>query len=144
MIALERSYSFASSHLYRRPDWSEERNVRTFGKCANLPAHGHNYRLTILVAGEVDPETGFAADLVALDDLVRRLVVGRLDHRHINDAVPERFGAGKQIPTSECLVLWVVEQLVGELPPGVRLLEVRLAEDDRLGAAWRPDPTSRS
>ena len=96
MIALERSYSFASSHLYRRPEWSEERNVRTFGKCANLPAHGYNYRLTLLVAsdGGIDPETGFAFDLVALDELVRKRIVSRLDHRHINDAVPDRFGVG--------------------------------------------------
>ena len=140
MIALERSYSFASSHLYRRPEWSEERNVRTFGKCANLPGHGHNYRLTLLVAsdGEIDPETGFAIDLVALDELVRKKVVGRLDHRHVNDAVPDRFGAGKQIPTSENLVRWIVEELTGALPAGTRLTEVRLAEDDRLGALWRP------
>ena len=73
MIALERSYSFAASHLYRRPDWSEERNVRTFGKCANLPAHGHNYRLTVRVAGTVDPETGFVVDLPLLDELSRAM-----------------------------------------------------------------------
>ena len=138
MIALERSYSFAASHLYRRPDWSEERNIGTFGKCAIQPAHGHNYRLTVQVAGEVDPETGFVIDLTALDDLVRRLVVGRLDHRHVNDAVADRFGSGKQIPTSENLALWIAEEMGRALPPGARLVEVRLAEDDRLGAVYRP------
>jgi len=138
MIALERSYSFAASHLYRRPEWSEERNVRTFGKCANLPAHGHNYRLTVLVSGEVDPETGFAVDLPTLDDLVRRLVVDRLDHRHVNDSVAERFGPGRQIPTSENLAIWIAEVLSGSLPDGVRLVEVRVGEDDRLGAVYQP------
>ncbi len=138
MIALERSYSFAASHVYRRPEWSDERNVLTFGKCANLPAHGHNYRLTIRVSGEVDPETGFAVVLPVLDDLVRKLVVDRLDHRHVNDSVSERFGPGRLIPTSENLAIWIAEILSSSLPVGVRLVEVRVGEDDRLGAVYQP------
>ena len=138
MIALERSYSFAASHLYRRPEWSEERNVRTFGKCANLPAHGHNYRLTVHVSGTVDPETGFVVDLPLLDELVQKSVVARLDHRHINEAIAD-FGPGRRIPTTESLSEWMAGEISRELPAGCRLEEVRLAEDDRLAAVWRPD-----
>jgi 6-pyruvoyltetrahydropterin/6-carboxytetrahydropterin synthase len=139
MILLERSWAFSSSHLYRRPDWSDSKNAATFGKCANLPAHGHNYRLTVQVSGGIDPATGFSIDLPQLDRLVRAAVVDRLDHRHINDAVPEEFGAGRKIPTSECLVVWIAGQIGQALPDGSRLAEVRLAEDDRLAAIWRPD-----
>ena len=138
MIVLERSYSFAASHLYRRPDWSEERNRETFGKCAIVPAHGHNYRLTLRVTGEIDPATGFVVDLPALDRVVRTAVVDRLDHRHINDAV-ERFKPGGEIPTTEALVRWIVEELDLRLPAGCRLIEARLAEDDRLASVWIPD-----
>ncbi|MCM2268914.1 MAG: 6-carboxytetrahydropterin synthase, partial [Thermoanaerobaculia bacterium] len=58
-LALERTYRFSAAHRYHRPDWSEEENLRRFGKCAWSPGHGHNYRLTLWVAGEPDPQTGF-------------------------------------------------------------------------------------
>lgn len=139
MILLERSWSFSSSHLYRRPEWSEKQNADTFGKCAYLPAHGHNYRLTVQVSGEVDPATGFLINLPELDRLVRKAVVDQLDHRHINEALSEEFGDGRKIPTSESLAIWIAGEIGSTLPAGNRLVEVRLAEDDRLAAVWRPD-----
>ena len=134
-IVLERRYRFSASHLYRRPDWSEEENRARFGKCANLPGHGHNYRLWVGVQGEIDPATGFVIDLGQLDELVRERVVERLDHQHINSALPE-FGVGGAIPTSENLVWWIHERLAGELPGGARLVRLRLAEDEDLAAEW--------
>jgi len=137
-VVLERSYSFSASHLYRRPDWSEERNNERFGRCAIAPAHGHNYRLTVRVAGTIDVETGFAIDLPLLDRLVRSTVVDRLDHRHINEAI-EEFGPGRKIPTTENLVEWIGAEIRTRLSPGNRLMEIRLAEDDRLASIWTPD-----
>ena len=134
-MVLERIYAFSSSHRYYRPEWSAERNRSTFGRCANAPAHGHNYRLTIEVSGAIDPATGFVVNLPALDDLVRAAVVERLDHAHINDAVPE-FAAGGEIPTTENLVLWIAGELAAGLPAANRLESVRLAEDDRLASKW--------
>jgi 6-pyruvoyltetrahydropterin/6-carboxytetrahydropterin synthase len=132
---LERRYRFSASHLYRRPDWSEAKNRERFGKCANLPGHGHNYRLFVTVRGGLDPETAFVVDLGQLDALVSRRVVERLDHQHLNAALPE-FGFGGVNPSSEALVRWVREQLVGELPAGVDLVRIRLEEDEDLAAEW--------
>jgi 6-pyruvoyltetrahydropterin/6-carboxytetrahydropterin synthase len=137
-VMLERSYSFSASHLYRRPEWSEERNREQFGKCSIEPAHGHNYRLTVRVAGTVDPETGFAIDLPFLDRLVRDAVVDRLDHRHVNDAI-EQFAPGGRIPTTENLVVWIADEIRTRLAPANQLMEVRLAEDDRLASVWHPE-----
>jgi 6-pyruvoyltetrahydropterin/6-carboxytetrahydropterin synthase len=134
-IALERRYRFSASHLYRRPDWSEAENRARFGKCANLPGHGHNYRLYVTVSGEIDPATGFVVDLGALDALVREHVVERLDHQHLNAALPE-FGDGGAIPSSESLVRWIHEQLADRLPTGSRLTRLRLEEDEDLAAEW--------
>jgi 6-pyruvoyltetrahydropterin/6-carboxytetrahydropterin synthase len=134
-IVLERRFRFSASHLYRRPEWSEEENRARFGKCANLPGHGHNYRLWIGVEGEIDPATGFVVDLGRLDTLVRDRVVERLDHQHLNAALPE-FVAGEAIPSSENLIRWIHGQLVGELPAGARLVKIRLAEDEDLAAEW--------
>lgn len=132
-ILLERAYRFSASHLYRRPDWSEAENRRAFGKCANLPGHGHNYRLAVAVTGTVDRTTGFLVDLAALDELIERRVIAVLDHQHVNAALPE-FGPGGEIPSGENLVRWITGRINGELPAGVSLRRVRLEEDESLAA----------
>jgi 6-pyruvoyltetrahydropterin/6-carboxytetrahydropterin synthase len=137
-ISLERRYRFSASHLYRRPDWSEDENRARFGKCSNLPGHGHNYRLFVTVRGEVDPVTGFIVDLGRLDSLVAERVVERLDHQHLNAALPE-FAEGGAIPSSENLVQWIHGQLADRLPEAVELAGLRLEEDEDLAAEWRAD-----
>ena len=134
-IRLERRYRFSAGHLYRRPEWSEEENRRRFGKCSNLPGHGHNYRLWVTVVGEVDPATGFVVDLGELDRRVEETILSRLDHQQLNAAI-EAFAPGGRIPTSEELVIWIQEELVGTLPEGARLVRLRLAEDEDLAAEW--------
>ncbi len=135
-LQLHRVYRFSASHLYRRPDWSEEDNLLHFGKCARLPGHGHNYRLTVSVAGEVDPATGFVVDLGLLDRLVSERVIQPLDHTHLNESVPE-FAPGGEIPSSENLVIWIRKRLEAVLPAGCRLSGIRVAEDDDLAAEWQ-------
>jgi 6-pyruvoyltetrahydropterin/6-carboxytetrahydropterin synthase len=134
-ISLERRYRFSASHLYRRPEWDESVNRARFGKCANLPGHGHNYRLYVTVRGEIDPETGFVVDLGRLDGLVQEKVVERLDHQHLNSALPE-FGPGLEIPSSENLIRWIHGQLVDGLPAGTEIAKLRLEEDEDLAAEW--------
>ena len=127
-VRLERRFRFSASHLYRRPEWSEEENRARFGKCANLPGHGHNYRLYVTVEGEVDPRTGFIIDLGHLDSLVTAKVVDRLEHQHLNSALLE---FAEKIPSSENLILWILAQLQ-ELP----VVKLRLEEDEDLAAEW--------
>ena len=134
-ITLERRYRFSASHLYRRPEWDEAENRARFGKCANLPGHGHNYRLYVTIRGEVDPVTGFIVDLGLLDALVHEHVIERLDHQHLNVALPE-FGEGQSIPSSENLVLWIHQELVDRLPRGSEIAKLRLEEDEDLAAEW--------
>ena len=136
-IRLERRFRFSASHLYRRSEWSEEENRRRFGKCANLPGHGHNYRLFVTVTGEIDPQTGFVIDLGALDQTVGTRVVEVLDHQHLNLVLPE-FVDGGAIPSSERLLLWIAGRLDGQFPEGVALAKLRLEEDEDLAAEWEP------
>lgn len=137
IVRLERRYRFSASHLYRRPDWSEEENRARFGKCANLPGHGHNYRLFVTVQGEADPLTGFIVDLGTLDGVVAIRILERLDHQHLNSAIPE-FQEGRAIPSSENLVGWIHSQLQEVLPAGTELVRLRLEEDEDLAAEWQP------
>jgi 6-pyruvoyltetrahydropterin/6-carboxytetrahydropterin synthase len=138
-VRLERRYRFSASHLYRRPEWSEEENRARFGRCANLPGHGHNYRLYVQVAGEPDPTTGFLVDLAFLDNLVTTRVLDLLDHQHLNAALPE-FAEGAQIPSSENLITWIHRQLAPHMPEGVDLVGLRLEEDEDLAAEWTKSP----
>lgn len=135
-LALERRYRFSASHLYRRPEWSEEENRQRFGKCANLPGHGHNYRLWVGVSGTIDPATGFLVDLVELDRRVESAVLERLDHQHLNHALQE-FRDGCRIPSTEEILRWIHRELTAALPAGTRLVRLRLEEDEDLAAEWR-------
>ncbi len=136
-IHLERRFRFSASHLYRRTNWSEDENRRRFGKCANLPGHGHNYRLFVTVTGDIDPETGFLIDLGELDRTVQTQVLDQVDHQHLNSALSE-FAEGEEIPSSENLLRWIVRRLESRFPVGVTLAKLRLEEDEDLAAEWVP------
>lgn len=128
---MTRRVTFAAAHRYWKDDWPEAKNRTIFGACANPHGHGHNYALEATVEGEIDPETGFSADLGTLDVVLRETVVDALDHQHINHAVPQ-FGPGGAIPTTENLLAWAWPRIVGRLPEGVRLHRLRLREDENL------------
>jgi len=134
-LHLERRYRFSASHLYWRSEWTEAENRAVFGKCSLQPGHGHNYRLYLTVTGDLDAATGFVVDLGALDSVVQQHVVDVVDHRHLNEALPQ-FREGGAIPTSENLVAWIVTVLKEALPPQTRLTRVRLEEDEDLAALW--------
>jgi 6-pyruvoyltetrahydropterin/6-carboxytetrahydropterin synthase len=104
---------------------SDDENQRVFGKCANL--HGHNYVLEVVVAGEIQPATGYVMDLKQLSDVICRRVIQDVDHRNLNTDVPWLRGC---IPTAENLALAFWERIRSELPEG-QLRSVRLWETDK-------------
>jgi 6-pyruvoyltetrahydropterin/6-carboxytetrahydropterin synthase len=123
---LTRRVRFSAAHRYHRPEWSDARNREVFGPCANPHGHGHDYALEVTVRGEVDPVTGFSADLGVLDRVLREAVVEPLDHQHLNHVVPE-FADGGRVPTSENIVLLLWDRLSARLAPG-QLVRLRLYE----------------
>jgi 6-pyruvoyltetrahydropterin/6-carboxytetrahydropterin synthase len=129
---LVRRVRFAAAHRYRRPEWSEEKNVEVFGLCARPNYHGHTYTSSVTVDGEVDPLTGMVMDLGDLDRVLQVEVVDRFDHRNINLDVPE-FAEGQLIPTGENLAMFIfgrVQSALGSLT----LASVQIDEDDSLSA----------
>ncbi len=113
MILLTRKAEFSSAHFYWNDGWSEEENVRVFGKCANRNGHGHNYTLEVTVAGKIDPESGFVVDLKELKQILEREVVSVYDHRHLNLEVPEFL---TRQPTVENIAVSIWERLSGKIP----------------------------
>ena len=124
-VLVSRRESFNAAHELRDPDKSDEENRRLFGKCANL--HGHNYVLEVVVAGEIQDETGYVLDLKQLSDVISRRVIEDVDHRNLNTDVPWLRG---RIPTAENLALAFWERIRSELPEGM-LRSVRLWETDK-------------
>ncbi|MGH7604767.1 MAG: 6-pyruvoyl trahydropterin synthase family protein [Gemmatimonadaceae bacterium] len=133
--SLTRRIAFSAAHRYSRPDWSDEKNARTFGACAWPNYHGHTYVCDITVGGPIDDTTGFVVDLGVLDDILRKEVKERFDHRNINLDVSE-FADGKLIPTGENLARFIFDKVSKALPNPATVIRVTVGEDDSLSATY--------
>lgn len=128
MVFITRREHFNSAHRLFRPEFSDEENLRVFGKCSNPLWHGHNYCLMVTVKGEVNPETGFVMDLKTLSRILDETVLQKLDHRNINLEVD--FMKGKLASTENlAIAMW------NELEPrikehGANLHRVRIEETE--------------
>lgn len=133
--SLTRRISFSAAHRYSRPEWSDQKNVQTFGACAWPNYHGHTYTCEVTVGGPIDDTTGFVVDLGVLDRILRKQITERFDHRNINVDVPE-FGDGKLVPTGENLARFIFECIERELPKPAQLIRVSVGEDGSLSSAY--------
>jgi 6-pyruvoyltetrahydropterin/6-carboxytetrahydropterin synthase len=109
MIYLTRKEHFNAAHKLARPDWSDEKNIEVFGKCANANWHGHNFDLYVTVKGNPDPLTGFVIDLKRLSTIIKEVIVEALDHKNLNLDVPFMEGL---MPSTENLAIKIWEQLL--------------------------------
>lgn len=135
---LTRRVTFAAAHRYRRPEWDDAKNLATFGPCAWPHFHGHSYTCDVTVTGAIDPLTGFVVDLGALDEVLRREVQQRFDHRNINLDVPE-FADGKLVPSGENLAKFIFERIEHALGDSVRVTAVSISEDASLRSTYAAD-----
>ena len=126
-VSVTRRVHFSAAHRLYRPEWSEERNRKVFGDCANANWHGHNYELDVTVEGEVDGETGYVLDLKRLRDLVHAAVIQDVDHRNLNLDVDWM----SENPTTENVVVAIWERIRPRLPEGVELKRLVLRETPR-------------
>ena len=136
--SLTRRVSFAAAHRYSRPEWSDAKNVATFGPCAWPNYHGHTYVCEVTVSGPIDNETGFVVDLGALDQILKAEITQRFDHRNINLDVPE-FADGKLVPSGENLARFIFERVAAALPKPARVVRVTVGEDESLSATYSQD-----
>jgi 6-pyruvoyltetrahydropterin/6-carboxytetrahydropterin synthase len=79
--------------------------------------HGHSYRITLVVQGEIDPQTGWLMDFADIHSAFEPLFA-QLDHHYLNEV------EGLENPTSENLAHWIWERLKDHLP----IFEIRIAE----------------
>lgn len=98
-VELTREFTFEAAH--RLPETPEGH------KCRRL--HGHSYRITVEVSGEIDPQTGWLIDFADLKEAWQPLH-DQLDHYYLNEV------EGLENPTSEILARWIWTRLEPSLP----------------------------
>jgi 6-pyruvoyltetrahydropterin/6-carboxytetrahydropterin synthase len=126
VVYITRRETFAAAHRLFKPELSDEENLKLFGKCSNPNWHGHNYTLEVIVAGEVDADTGFVMDLKDLKEIVRKNIISKVDHKNLN--LDTDFMKGK-IPTSENIVIAIWNELKDKITKG-KLFSVKLYETE--------------
>ena len=93
---IEKTFRFEAAH--RLP------NVPPDHKCARL--HGHSFRVTLVVSGNVGEDTGWICDFADIAAAWAPLH-DQLDHYYLNEV------KGLENPTSEHLARWIAERLDG-------------------------------
>ena len=98
-MEIYKEFMFESAH--RLP------NVYEGHKCGRL--HGHSFKGTIYVDGDVGEETGWVIDYSEMKEIFQP-IYDQLDHHYLNDI------AGLENPTSEVLARWIWNKLKPDMP----------------------------
>ncbi|MBT9170267.1 MAG: 6-carboxy-5,6,7,8-tetrahydropterin synthase [Actinobacteria bacterium] len=89
------------------------------GACSNL--HGHTWKVTVEVTGEVSSANGIVMDYSDLKSLVEPLLA-QLDHSNLNELMPN--------PTCENLTSCLIRRLWSSLPAHIVKLRVQIQEGE--------------
>jgi 6-pyruvoyltetrahydropterin/6-carboxytetrahydropterin synthase len=117
-------FEFAATHKLWNDNFSEQRNLDVFGKCANPTGHGHNY------VAEVEVSMPAARDDFRISDFERTVdneLIKLLDHRNLNTDL-DHFS--RTNPTVENIAVFAWNRLVGKLGKGA-LHRVTVWETDK-------------
>lgn len=126
MLYVTRREVFSASHKLVNESLSDEENKEIYDKCNNTYGHGHNYTLEVVVAGEVNPKTGYVIDLKELKKIIRENIISKVDHHHFNFDVDFMKGV---IPTAENIAIGIWKQLVDKINQG-KLYSVKIFETE--------------
>lgn len=132
MVEVTQSFEFSAAHRLNVPAMSDEENRAFFGKCNNPNGHGHNYRVEVTVAGDVSNPAGRVIPLPQFEEIVKREVIDRLDHKHLNADMAE-FAVLN--PSLENIVRTIWRLLDGRFAPA-RLRRVRVWETAKTYAEY--------
>lgn len=110
-VILRQQYEFAAAHRLHVPELSEAENQRIFGKCNNPSGHGHNYQVEVAVKCPIAGD-GHIMTVARIDELVDKVVLERLDHKHLNEDVPAFVHLN---PSVENIAKVIYDWLVGPM-----------------------------
>ena len=98
-MIIYKQFTFDSAHYLP--------NVPEGHRCGNM--HGHTYKLTVYLEGELDKDKGW---LIDFGDLKKKIdpLIRMIDHKLLNE-IP-----GLENPTSEILAAWLWNRIKPQLP----------------------------
>lgn len=122
MYSISKEFTFSASHqLFRLPPDHP---------CSRL--HGHNYVVRIELIEKTLTPVGFVVDYRDLDSF-KQAVVDTLDHRHLNDIIPDN-------PTAENLARWFylgfVQHYATSFHEAVGRLRISISETPKTWASY--------
>ncbi len=133
-VYVTRRERFNAAHKLWNEDWSKEKNLEIFGKCANPNWHGHNYDLYVTVKGFISLETGYLIDLKDLSKLIQRKVTDKLDHKNLNLDVDFLKGS---MTSTEILAFKIWDELEEDIQNlGAEIHKVLLSETENNSAEY--------
>jgi 6-pyruvoyltetrahydropterin/6-carboxytetrahydropterin synthase len=112
-VAVTKIFTFDSAH--RLDDY--------IGKCANL--HGHTYKLEVTIKGRTD-HRGIVVDFGDIKSIVNEQIIGKYDHRFLNDLMEFNTTAENMVVHFFELIDTYLQQIDNATP--VRLMKCRLWE----------------
>lgn len=133
MVYVTRRATFSASHRLYNPDLSESENQALYDKCASPNGHGHNYVLEVTVVGEPGTKSGYVLDLKKLKEILRREIIEKVDHKHLNHDVDFLRGIN---PTAENLAVAFWNILQPKIVGG-RLHSIRIHETENNTVEYR-------
>ncbi|MCC6425769.1 MAG: 6-carboxytetrahydropterin synthase [Phycisphaerales bacterium] len=135
---IRQRFDFAASHRLHNPAMTEQENRACFGKCNNSAGHGHNYIIEPAVRIPVDGAASVFSH-ADLEDLCKRVILDRFDHKHLNVDTAE-FGEGAGVlPTVENIAKVSYDLLapaVAARCPAARLEAITVWETDRTSSTY--------
>ncbi|MHC4488110.1 MAG: 6-pyruvoyl trahydropterin synthase family protein [Planctomycetota bacterium] len=108
MVYFSEKFEFAATHKLWNDDFSKQRNLEVFGKCANPAGHGHNYVVEVTIKMPVS-RNGFC--IGDFEKIVDDELIKVVDHKNLNADVG-RFR--KTNPTVENIAAFAWSKLMGK------------------------------
>ena len=131
MPFITKQYKFCAAHQYWNNRWTEAENFENFGD--DIYLHGHNYNLDITISGEINTDSGFIVNLQKLNNIVQENVISIMDHSQIEKDID--WFENRQ-PSTENMVLFIWERLVGKIPSPAKLHSIKLQETPTISTTY--------
>jgi len=85
MYELKKEFWISASHRLTNPNFDEEKNLKVYGKCHNMPSHGHNYKVIVVLRNTEIPDTGMLMNFSVVKNIFSRWIDHNYDHQFLND-----------------------------------------------------------
>ena len=131
MPFITKQYKFCAAHRYWNDRWTEAENFENFGD--DIYLHGHNYNLDITISGEINTDSGFIVNLQKLNNIVQENVISIMDHSQIEKDID--WFENRQ-PSTENMVVFIWERLVGNIPSPAKLHSIKLQETPTISTTY--------